>query len=84
MTSQPNDTKSSARLVFHKENQCEGKKQFENEVKAQRAAIALGKNKKGNKKVNYYVCPYCEQWHVGKIPTYIRTHPDYNKSREVR
>ena len=48
MTSQTNDTKSSARLVFHKENQCEGKKQFENEVKAQRAAIAFGKNKKGN------------------------------------
>ena len=72
MTNQTNDTKSSANFVFRKEIQCEGKRFFDSELKAQRAAHALSKHKKGTRKVEYYMCPHCEYWHVGKMPVYYR------------
>lgn len=59
-------------VVFRKEVQCEGKKIYNSELKAQRAANAVGKKRKGTRKVNYYLCNHCSFWHVGKMPVYLR------------
>ena len=59
-------------IVFRKEVQCEGKKVYNSELKAQRASHAVGKKRKGKRKVNYYSCSHCGFWHVGKMPIYLR------------
>ena len=59
-------------IVFRKEVQCEGKKVYNSELKAQRASYAVEKKRKGKRKVNHYLCSHCSFWHVGKMPTYLR------------
>ena len=82
MTSPTNDTRSSARPVFRKENQCEGKVRYDSELKAQRSARALSKNRKGKRKVDYYICTHCDYWHVGKMPVYYRGWRGHDESIE--
>lgn len=58
--------------VFPQERQCDGKRRYDSELQATRAAHGLGKHKKGTRKVLHYLCPHCIYWHVGKMPTYMR------------
>mgnify|MGYP003644473435 CR=1 FL=1 len=82
MTNQTDGTRSSAKLVFKKENQCSGKKRYDSELKAQRDARKLEKVRKGKRKVDFYLCTHCEYWHVGKMPTYYRGWKGHNESIE--
>lgn len=82
MTSQTNGTRQFANPVYKPENQCIGKKKHNSELKAQRAARALVKNRKGKRKVRHYLCTHCECWHVGKMPVYFRGWGGHNESIE--
>ena len=82
MTSQTNGTRQFANPVYKPENQCIGKRKFDSDIKAHRAAYALSKNRKGKRKVRHYLCTYCSYWHIGKMPVYFRGWSGHNESQE--
>lgn len=43
--------------------QCEGKEQFNEKM----ARYVAGKQRRKNKQISAYKCPFCKQWHIGAM-----------------